>query len=125
MDSVTAHGGSATGSELANYQLFVERLTGALGLPQPLMQGDSDATNDYVFERHVTFKHSDGSRTNGRIDCYRRNCFVLEAKQSAKRQTQRADVDQFALLPEDQQHRKAGHAKRGTGGWDQVMLAAR
>lgn len=35
---------------------------------------------DYMFERPVTFTHGDGSTSAGRIDCYRRGHFVLEAK---------------------------------------------
>jgi hypothetical protein len=34
----------------------------------------------YMFERPVTFAHGDGSTSAGRIDCYRRGHFVLEAK---------------------------------------------
>jgi len=33
-----------------------------------------------MFERPVTFQHGDGSTSPGRIDCYRRGHFVLEAK---------------------------------------------
>jgi hypothetical protein len=33
-----------------------------------------------MFERPVTFRHGDGGSSAGRIDCYRRGCFVLEAK---------------------------------------------
>jgi len=36
--------------------------------------------NAYVFERRVRFRHGDGSTSEGRIDCYRRGAFVLEAK---------------------------------------------
>ena len=35
---------------------------------------------NYMFERPVTFAHGDGSTSAGRIDCYRRGHFVLEAK---------------------------------------------
>ena len=34
----------------------------------------------YEFERPVTFTHGDGSTSAGRIDLYRRGCFVLESK---------------------------------------------
>ena len=34
----------------------------------------------YEFERLITFRHGDGSTSAGRIDCYRRGAFVLEAK---------------------------------------------
>ena len=36
--------------------------------------------NAYVFERNVTFHHPDGSTSTGRIDLYKRGCYVLEAK---------------------------------------------
>ena len=113
------------GSELANYQLFILGLCEALGLDRPAMAQEQNERNDYVFERRVDFKHPDGSRSAGRIDCYRRGCFILEAKQSSKRQALKVDPAQLALIPEDATQRKQGQAKRGTRGWDQVMLAAR
>lgn len=113
------------GSELANYQLFILGLCEALGLDRPAMAQEQNDRNDYVFERRVDFKHPDGSRSAGRIDCYRRGCFILEAKQSSKRQALKVDPAQLALIPEDAAQRKQGQAKRGTRGWDQVMLAAR
>jgi hypothetical protein len=33
-----------------------------------------------MFERPITFRHGDGSTSAGRIDLYRRGCFVLESK---------------------------------------------
>lgn len=111
------------GSEMANYQLFVERLTGALGLPQPEFAREETRFNDYVFERNVTFRHPNGTSSTGRIDCYKRGCFVLEAKQSAKRQ-QAVESEQLALAGIETTQ-KLGHAKRGTKGWDKVMIAAR
>lgn len=125
LEELILAGASSGGSELANYQLFVIGLCEALGLPRPQMAQERNELNDYVFERRVDFKHPDGSRTAGRIDCYRRGCFILEAKQSGKRQTAKLDPDQMLLIPEDATQRKPGQAKRGTRGWDQVMLAAR
>ncbi|MBB4302097.1 hypothetical protein GGD81_001121 [Rhodobium orientis] len=124
LETFVAEAKASGGSELANYQLFVVGLAEALGLERPQMAGEENQFNDYVFERRVDFKHPDGSRTAGRIDCYKRDCFVLEAKQSAKR-TKKATGDQLALLPEDAGQKKPGHAKRGTRGWDKVMVAAR
>ena len=37
------------GSEMANAQLFVERLTQALGVPSPEFQSEQTAHSDYVF----------------------------------------------------------------------------
>lgn len=111
------------GSEMSNYQLFVERLTGALGLPQPEFAREETRFNDYVFERNVTFRHPNGTSSTGRIDCYKRGCFILEAKQSAKRQ-QALETEQL-MLAGLETAQKLGHAKRGTKSWDKVMIAAR
>jgi len=125
LEKLIADATASGGSELANYQLFVIGLCEALGLDRPAMAAEENQFNDYVFERRVDFKHPDGTRTAGRIDCYRRGAFVLEAKQSAKRGARKLSSDQLALLPEDATQRKAGPARRGTRGWDQVMIAAR
>lgn len=113
------------GSELANYQLFVELLCSHLGLAGPDLAKEENQLNDYVFERRIDFKHADGSHTAGRIDLYKRDCFILEAKQSAKRHVKKADPNQLDFLPEDASQLKPGQAKRGTGGWDRVMRAAK
>lgn len=66
----------ATASELATAQSFVIDLCELLGVPRPDPAGDGS----YTFERPVTFQHGDGTASPGRIDCYRRGSFVLEAK---------------------------------------------
>lgn len=76
------------GSERANYQIFISGLCDVLGLPRPAMSQEANARNDYVYERKVDFRHPDGSVTPAFIDCYRRGAFVLEAKQSARRQAE-------------------------------------
>jgi hypothetical protein len=70
----------ADGSELANYQLFVTDLCHLLGVPTPDPAREDTRDNAYVFERRVTFRHGDGSESMGRIDCFKRGHFVLEAK---------------------------------------------
>jgi len=115
------------GAERANFQAFAIELCDLLEVPRPAPSQESNALNDYVFERRVAFKHPDGRETLGQIDLYRRDCFVMEAKQSAKRQrrTPADDPAQPWLLPEDVRQVKSGAAKRGTGGWDTVMRAAK
>ena len=71
---------AATGSERANYQLFLTELCALLDLPQPDPARDDTRDNAYVFERRVTFRHGDGSESSGFIDLYRRTAFVCEAK---------------------------------------------
>ncbi len=67
---------SSTASELATAQSFVIELCALLGAVPP----HATAAQDYMFERPVTFQHGNGSTSSGRIDCYRRGHFVLEAK---------------------------------------------
>lgn len=111
------------GSELANYQTFVSDLARALGCKRPDMAREENRLNDYVFERAVVFNHPNGTTSTGRIDCYKRDCFILEAKQSAKRQKARA-TEQLEMLGMEA-GQKLGHAKRGTKTWDKVMVAAK
>lgn len=68
------------GSELANTQSFVNGLCDILAVPTPDGSRAGDATNDYVFERRVFADNGDGTTSFGRIDCYRRGAFILEAK---------------------------------------------
>jgi hypothetical protein len=65
-----------TASELATAQSFVIEFCELLGVAKP----HPTPEQDYMFERPVTFSHGDGSTSAGRIDCYRRAHFVLEAK---------------------------------------------
>lgn len=65
-----------TASELATAQSFVIELCELLGVPKP----HATSSQEYMFERPVTFSHGDGSSSAGRIDCYKRGHFVLEAK---------------------------------------------
>ena len=71
---------AAGGSERANYQLFLNELAALLGVAQPELQVRDHRDHAYVYERRVTFRHGDGSESNGYIDCYKRACFVGEAK---------------------------------------------
>ena len=68
---------SASPSERANSQLFLSELCDLLGVPHPSPARDQG----YAFEFEVTQHHPDGTATRGRIDLYKRGCFVLESKQ--------------------------------------------
>ena len=114
------------GSESANFQMFAAELCGLLGLPRPDPSEERNEYNDYAFERRIDFKHDDGSTSVGRIDLYKRGCFVMEAKQSAKRvKARKADPRQPDFLPEDVMQVRAGAATRGARGWDRTMRAAK
>lgn len=95
----------ASGSELANAQSFVRELAELLDEPPPNPAREDTRDNDYVFERRVIFRHGDGSSSEGRIDCYKRGHFVLEAKK-LKQNAQSKGFDDAMLraraLPADE-----------------------
>ena len=64
-----------TASELSTAQSFVNQLCELLGVQAP----HPTPEQNYMFERPITFSHGDGSSSAGRIDCYLRGHFVLEA----------------------------------------------
>lgn len=114
------------GAERANYVLFLTELCTLLDLPQADPADATHERNDYVFERAVTFKDEAGKAGNGRIDLYKRGCFVLEAKQSRERGGKKE-----VALPAEQttlpgfaapQIRGKRSAQRG---WDVLMRNAR
>ncbi|HSO81176.1 class I SAM-dependent DNA methyltransferase [Thiocapsa sp.] len=98
IDTFIARWAGATGTERANYQLFLTELCTLLGLPQPDPARQDTHDNAYCFERRVVFQHGDGTESHGFIDLYRRTCYVLECKQTG------LSLD--------------------TGGWDKAMLRA-
>ena len=118
--------GKSGGAEMANFQTFANELCDLLGVPRPDPAQEEVERNDYVFERRVDYKFDDGTTARRRIDLYKRDCFVMEGKQSAKRvKAKKVDPEQPELIPEDATKLKAGTATRGTGRWDKVMRAAK
>jgi hypothetical protein len=115
---------AAGAAERANYALFLTELCALLDVPPPDPAGDDTAHNAYVFERAVPFVQRDGKKTTGRIDLYRRGCFVLEAKQYAAPAAASASEPTSTLAPDPAPARKNKIA-RGSEAWDEAMLAAR
>ena len=114
------------GSEQANFQSFANELCDLLRVPRPEPSQERNDYNDYVFERRVDYKFDDGTTARRRIDLYKRDCFVMEAKQSSKRiGAAKADPLHADLLPEDARQIKAGAAVRGAPGWGKTMRAAK
>jgi len=110
-------------AERANYQLFLSELCDLLSVDQPEPTRPDDRNNAYVFERSVTFRHGDGSTSVGRIDLYKRNSFVCEAKQGSDRH----EESPFAIKEDRVRWSAArrGAAVRGTKGWDLAMVKAK
>lgn len=73
------------GQERANYSLFLSELCDVIGVRRPDPALAAHDFNDYVFERRVERRRPDGTMEVGRIDLYKRGCFILEAKQSRLR----------------------------------------
>jgi len=79
-DLIARWGGTEGGAERANYQMFLSELAQALGLTAPHPKGAG--LGDYEFEAPVRSEAALGRKGTGRIDLYKRDCFILEAKQS-------------------------------------------
>ncbi len=107
-------------SERADYQNFVRDVCDLVGTAPPGQQG-SDIS--YTFERRVDFQHDDGTSTAGFVDCYKKDCFVLEAKQSRKRLPGGALAPQLTLALDGDKSRKAEPVV--DPGWDKIMRAAK
>ncbi len=105
------------GAERANYQMFLTELCEALDLPRPDPASDDTRSNDYVFERGVKRRESEGLAATLRIDLYKRGCFILEAKQSRA-----AHRDDQPRLFSDAE---AVSTAAGEGRWDTLMRNAR
>ncbi len=73
------------GAERANYAMFLAELCDVIDVPRPDPAAATPSDNDYVFERAVRKITPDGTTTPGRIDLYKRGCFVLEAKQTRQK----------------------------------------
>lgn len=113
---------AASGGERSNYQLFLTELCDIIGVDKSDPSVEDNSRNAYVFERSVEAKRLEGKSTTNFIDLYKRGCFVLEAKQSKKRQQEIADLKQLGLsLPEQE----TGSGRRDGTGWDTIMRNAR
>jgi restriction-modification enzyme MmeI-like protein len=122
------------GAERANYALFLVELCDLIGVRRPDPAGQETERNEYVFERAVRFRHDDGTTSPGRIDLYKKGSFVLEAKQSKKREKGGEIYEQLAFALEtgrgggtavfERPRTKAkGNAQLST--WDALMRSAR
>ena len=95
------------GSERANKDTFLNELCDVLGVPRPDKNSGDPERDLYVFERDVPTAHEGGKVTTRKIDLYKHDCFILEAKQGSN--------------PGD---KKQGFARRGTEKWNIGMRDA-
>ncbi|MGH6851247.1 MAG: type IIL restriction-modification enzyme MmeI, partial [Methylocella sp.] len=111
------------GQERANYQLFLSELCDALEVPRPDAASHDAHLNAYAFERAVNFREPDGSTARGRIDLYKRGSFVLEAKQSRRPGTEKAQ--QSSLFDDEPQETAPLGVRTASRTWNVLMLNAR
>src|SRR5690606_6175711 len=88
---------NSAAAELANSQSFLIELCDLLDVPRPEPTRAEEDLNLYTFEKAVTFHYADGTRSPGRIDLYRRGCFVLESKQGSERRAAEQEFLSTAL----------------------------
>jgi hypothetical protein len=105
--------------------LFLAELCGVLGVSRPDQASRYASVNAYTFERAVTFGGPDGSKSPGRIDLYKRACFVLEAKQSRRPGAAKAVPMQGDLLNVAESEITLRGKRSASRAWDVMMMQAR
>ncbi len=110
------------GAERANYAMFLTELCAVIGVPSPDPAGADVRSNNYVFERAVRPRASDALTAPKRIDLYKRDAFILEAKQSRLPGAKNALPGQLSLLPDEPEQlgRRSASPR-----WDVMMQNAR
>lgn len=120
---ITRWQGQEGGAERANYALFLAELCDVLEVPRPDPASAAHEHNDYVFERAVVRREGGERSANRRIDLYKKNCFILEAKQSRWKGGRKAIAGQEDMFqPSPQAHRGRRGVERN---WDILMRNAR
>ena len=108
------------GAEISNFQPFLRELCELLGVEKPDPTSEIEAENTYTFEPIVRYAEEEEGE-HGKVDCYRKGCFVMEAKQGSDA----PELTEREELTGERLKRKMGTARRGTPGWGQAMLAAK
>ncbi len=102
--------------------MFLLELCDIIGVPRPAPSGHQRELNDYAFERAVSLRES--ATTNGSkfIDLYKKNAFILEAKQSRLPDGRKVERGKLAPLTDE----PANLGQRSIAkGWDVLMKNAR
>ena len=108
-------------SERANYQLFLTELCELLSVEKPQPATDKVHEATYTFERPVVFDDGEGKTSTNFIDLYKKDCFVLEAKQGSDK----ASITEAEQLGGVKVKTKAGTATRNTRTWEREMKKAK
>ena len=106
-------------AERANYQLFLTELCDLSASRGPSRPGRTTRITPMSSSGPSPSRTATGSTSAGRIDLYKRGCFVLEAKQGSDR------TEPTRLAGRSRSRPGAGRPFGGRRGWDEAMLAAR
>ncbi len=121
IEDFISHWAGATASEQSISQQFLCELCEQLDVPQP----DNRRNGSYTFEFHVSEQQHDGTPKEGRIDLYKRACFVLESKKFQKAIPEQSDLElsaeKFGAIAK---RSKSAAPVRDTERWDDAMLKA-
>ncbi|WP_174301278.1 class I SAM-dependent DNA methyltransferase [Caulobacter sp. S45] len=115
--------GKPGGAERSNAHLFFCDVCSLMGAQRP-QAAEPGGLGDYVFERVVRLRESEGEGVYGWIDLYKRGCFILEAKQSrmtgGRNRPPGLAAGEGDLDPSPYRGRRLG-----ARGWDKLMRHAR
>lgn len=102
--------------------MFLTELCALIGVPSPDPASADVRNNNYVFERAVRPRASDALTAPKRIDLYKRDAFILEAKQSRLPGAKNALPGQLSMLPDEPEQlgRRSASPR-----WDVMMQNAR
>lgn len=116
-----SHWKGATASEQSISQQFLGELCDLLDVPQP----GNQRQGSYTFEFHVSETQHDGTTKDGRIDLYKRACFILESKKFQEKVAEQTTLELAAVEIGAVSKRKKNAAPvRDTDRWDDAMLKA-
>jgi hypothetical protein len=102
-------------------QPFLLELCDLLDVDHP----GSQRNGSYTFEFHVNEIQADGSTALGRIDLYKRGCFILESKKFQKKIVEQTSVELAAeQMGAVAKRKKIAAPVRDTDRWDDAMLKA-
>ncbi|MGH6816399.1 MAG: DNA methyltransferase, partial [Hyphomicrobiaceae bacterium] len=122
VDAFVARWTASSGAERANFQSFAKELCRLIGVEEP--QPSQGGFGHYAFEHAVRFREPDGRTSPGRIDLYKRGCFVMEAKQS--RESGRPKAVAVNGRPGNAGTSQAPRGRASAHrAWDALMLHAR
>lgn len=112
---ITVWSGSGA-SERANKDSYLKDLADVLGVPHPSPRTGDRERDKYVFEADAVMAHEGGTVSIGKMDLYKADCFVLEAKQgsnagAATLGTARRNTPSWALAMHDAYGQALNYAK--------------